>query len=144
MQDCGTPPTHFHRAHKTSNRPDLTLVSADLMQQIQTKVTDGVGSSDHFPIVINIETPGKRKYEQWTRWNFKKADWNQYKSTSDRLLQEVDLSNQDVNNITKDVTQAILEAAKKCIPRGCRAKYKPFWNDSLAQAVKIREEARKK
>ena len=144
MQDCGTSPTHFHRVHKTLNRPDLTLVSADLMQTIKTKVTDGIGSSDHFPIKITIETPCKKKYEQWTRWNFKKANWEQFKSTTDALLQEIDLSNPDVNTNTKDVTEAILTAAKKCIPRGCRSKYKPFWNDNLAQAVQTREEARKK
>ena len=144
MQDGGTPPTLFHRVHKTLSRPDLTLVSADLMQMISTKVTDGIGTSDHFPIVINIETPGKKKFNKWTRWNFKKAPWDKYKATADRLLSEIDLTNPDVNNNAKNVTDAILSAANQCIPKGCRAKYKPFWNNSLATSVQKREEARKK
>ena len=143
VQDSGTPPTHFHRVHKTFFRPDLTLISADLMHKAQTKVTDGVGSSDHFPTVITIEASCPRKYERWTRWNFKKANWGEYKLTSDAFLKEIDLSCPDVNKTTKEITEAILKAAKKCIPRGCRANYKPFWNNNLAQAVKKREAARK-
>jgi len=144
MQDCTTPPTLFHRVHKTLSRPDLTLLSADLMHKTQMKVTDGVGTSDHFPILINIETPGRRKYEPLTRWNFKKADWTQFKSTSDRLLQDIEMSDSDVNSNAEKVTAAIIAAAKKCIPRGCRSKYRPFWNEKLAQAVRTREEARKR
>ena len=128
IQDKETPPTLFHRVHKTLSRPDLTLISADLMPKLTTEVTDGIGSSDHFPTVIKIKTEEKKIYKKWTRWNFKKAKWDQYKATSDRLLKEVDLSGPDINNITKDVTEAILTAARQCIPRGCRAKYKPFWN----------------
>ena len=143
MQDSGTPPTHFHRAHKTLNRPDLTLVSADLMNKTQSKVTDGVGSSDHFPTIITVEASCPKSFEKWTRWNFKKANWEEYKSTSDALLQKLDLSSPDVNKTTTNVTEAILTAAKKCIPRGCRSNYKPFWNENLAQLVKNREKARK-
>ena len=144
MQDSETPPTHFHRVHKTLNRPDLTLVSADLMQKTSSKVTDGIGSSDHFPTIVTIEAPCPRKFEKWTRWNFKKANWEEYKTTSNTLLKELDLSGSDVNKNTTIITEAILTAAKKCIPRGCRSNYKPFWNNNLAQAVKSREEARKK
>ena len=143
MQDSGTPPTHFHRVHRTLNRPDLTLVSADLMNKTQSKVTDGVGSSDHFPTIINVEATLPKKFEKWTRWNFKKANWDEFKSTSDALLQQLDLSSPDVNKLSTNVTEAILTAAKKCIPRGCRSNYKPFWNENLAQVVKNRENARK-
>ena len=54
------------------------------------------------------------------------------------------MSDSDVNSNAKKVTEAIIAAAKKCIPRGCRAKYKPFWNEKLSQAVKTREAARRK
>ena len=143
IQDCGTPPTHFHRAHKTLNRPDLTLVSADLMAKFTSEVKDGIGNSDHFPIVTKIETPTKKKYKRWTRWNFKKAQWQEYKTTSDRLLNEIDLEDQDLDHMNNNVTEAILNAAAQCIPRGCRAKYKPFWNENIASAVSQREVARK-
>ena len=144
IQDHESPPTHFHRVHKTLNSPDLTLISADLMSKLTSEVTGGIGTSDHFPTVLKIRTPEKKKLKQWTRWNFKKAHWDDYKATSDRLLSEVDLNEPDVNNSTKAVTEAILTAAQQCIPRGCRAKYKPFWSKQLASTVQKREEARKK
>ena len=126
MQDSDTPPTHFHRVHKTMNRPDLTLVSADLMAKTSLEVKDGIGSSDHLPIVIKIETTAKSKFKRWTRWNFKRAQWDKYKSTTDRLLGEIDLDDQDIDGLNKKVTDAIITAAEQCIPRGCRVKYKPF------------------
>ena len=143
MQDSGTPPTHFHRVHKTLNRPDLTLFSADLLPKIKTEVKDGIGTSDHFPTVVNLETPKKKTVKKWTRWNFKKAQWGSYKEISDRLLGDVKLDEPDINNLTQAVTEAILTAAHQCIPRGCRAKYKPFWNETLADSVQKRETARK-
>ena len=143
MQDSDTPPTHFHRVHKTMNRPDLTLVSADLMAKTTAEVKDGIGSSDHLPIVIKIENPVKAKFKRWTRWNFKKAQWDKYKATSDKLLGEIDLEDQDIDRLNRKVTEAIMAAAEQCIPRGCRAKYKPFWNQKIACAVKEREAARK-
>ena len=45
--------------------------------------------------------------------------------------------------MNKKVTNAIITAAEQCIPRGCRAKYKPFWNEKIASAVSARETARK-
>ena len=117
IQDKESPPTLFHKVHKILSRPDLTLISADLMPKLTTEVTDGIGSSDHFPTVIKIKTEEKKIHKKWTRWNFKKAQWDQYKITSDGLLKEVDLSGPDIDNTAKDVTEAILSAASHCIKR---------------------------
>ena len=46
--------------------------------------------------------------------------------------------------MNKDVTDAILSAAQQCIPRGCRATYKPFWNKNIASNIEKRETARRK
>ena len=64
LQDKETPPTHFHRVHKTLNRPDLSLISADLMPKITMEVTDGIGSSDHFPTLIKVKTPEKKNFKK--------------------------------------------------------------------------------
>ena len=113
------------------------------MAKVTTEVKDGIGNSDHFPMVTKIETTPKQKFKRWTRWNFKKAQWDKYKTTSDRLLTEIDLEDQDLDHINNKVTEAILNAAKQCIPKGCREKYKPFWNKNIASAVSQRETARK-
>ena len=41
------------------------------------------------------------------------------------------------------LTKAIIKAISICIPRGCRKKYKPFWNSNIEQEIKNREAARK-
>ena len=42
-----------------------------------------------------------------------------------------------------DVTKAILDAAAKSIPRGCRKDFKPFWTPEIQDAVDRRSKARK-
>ena len=144
VQDFNSPPTLLHRAHKTLNRPDLTLLSSDLLHKFKTEVTEGFGNSDHRPIITRLETPDKKKFERRTRWNFRKASWDLYKTTSDKLLKEVDISSNDIEKISKAITDRIKKAASQCIPKGCRRKYKPFWNENLELAIQAREKARKR
>ena len=144
VQDKNSEPTLLHRVHKTLSRPDLTLISADLQSQFESKVSEAVGNSDHRPIVSTIHTTQRKKFQQRTRWNFKKASWDIYQVTSDKLLKEVDMTSNDENKIGKNITSAIKKAAELSIPRGCRKKYSPFWNQNLDLAVQAREKARKR
>ena len=81
VQDENSQPTLLHRVHKTLSRPDLTLLSTDLLHKFKTEVTDGIGNSDHRPTITKVEAPTKKNFERRTRWNFKKASWNLYKTT---------------------------------------------------------------
>ena len=137
-------PTLLHKAFGTLHRPDLTILSSDLLNKNQVEVSDDIGKSDHRPIIISISNPCKRKFQQRTQWNFKKAPWELYKATSDKLLNDIDLSSGNVETISKNINSAILKAASLTIPRGCRKKYSPFWNDNLETAVQAKEKARKK
>ena len=67
-----------------------------------------------------------------------------YKTTSDKLLSEIDMSTENTDEIGEAITKAIHKAASISIPKGCRKKYKPFWNEELDSAVKAREKARKR
>ena len=51
--------------------------------------------------------------------------------------------NKTIDEMNNELTSIILEAANKSIPRGCRANYKPFWNDKLQRATEEKEAARK-
>ena len=53
-----------------------------------------------------------------------------------------ELPNMNVDSLNDHITSTILEAAKQSIPRGCRAIYKPFWNENLEKARKAKNEAR--
>ena len=47
VQDATTQPTLQHKVYKTLHRPDLTLVSSDLLNKFEYEVIDGIGDSDH-------------------------------------------------------------------------------------------------
>ena len=142
IQNNESRPTLLHKASQTLHRPDLTILSSDLLNKNSTEVSDDIAKSDHRPIIIKIISSGKKTFEQRTRWNFKNTPWDLYKETSNKLLNDVDLSSENVEKIAKDITSALLKAAAETIPRGCRKKYKPFWNKNLEIAIKAKEKAR--
>ena len=143
-QDNQSSPTLLHKAYQTLHRPDLTILSSDLLNKNSTEVSDDIGKSDHRPIIIQIFSTGKKTFKQRTRWNFKNAPWDLYKIASNELLQKIDMTSQNVDKISEEITSAILKAATQTIPRGCRKKYKPFWNKTLEAAVQSKEKSRKK
>ena len=142
VQDATTQPTLQHRVHKTLHRPDLTLVSSDLLSKYEYEVIDGIGDSDHRPMIIKNLSPSKKVTKRQTRWNFQRASWDIYKETSNKLLREIDMTADDTDKIYEAISSSILKAASLSIPKGCRQKYKPFWNDELETAVNARENAR--
>ena len=141
LQDCQSTPTLLHRAHNTQSRPDLTIVSSDLLQKITAEVLDGIGS-DHKPTLIKVFQGQGKQFGQKPRWNFKKANWDLFGVILDEKLSQ-NLDNTSTEDLNETLTTAILTAAKQSIPRGCRKKYKPFWNKDIEQAVNARKEARK-
>ena len=106
-------------------------------------MTEGIGKSDHRPTITTIESASPKKFQQKTRWNWKKASWVLYNVTLVKLLKEIDLTNRKYSKIENEATAAILRASSLSIPKGCRKKYKPFWNQNLDLAVHAREIARK-
>ena len=82
----------MHRVHKTLHRPDLTLVSSDLLNNYEYEVIDGIGDSDHRPMITKISSKRKAVFKPKTRWNFKRASWDIYKETSNELLSKIDMT----------------------------------------------------
>ena len=134
-----TEATLLHRAHLTLHRPDLTILSADLENTCQVEVLDDIGS-DHRPILISIATSEKSKTNRRPRWNFKKANWNNYKELSDQLLSSIE--EEEAESFNAAFVSAVLKASAQCIPRGSVKHFKPFWTPTLEEAVKDRKEAR--
>ena len=67
-----------------------------------------------------------------------------YKTTSDKLLNDIGMSAENIDKVAKEITSAILKPAARTMPRGCRRKYKPFWNKNLDIVVKAKEKYRSK
>ena len=144
LQDENSPPTLLFKVNKKGYRPDLTMISSDLLNRHTVDVLGMVGNSDHRPILTSILLKKRKKFKQRTRWNFKKANWDLYREESNQKLQSVLTSDHaSVDELCDQVTKSILEAATKSIPRGYRKHYKPFWSEELQKAIDRRETARK-
>ena len=144
LQDENSPPTLLFKVNKKGYRPDLTMISSDLLNRHTVDVLGMVGNSDHRPILTSILLKKRKKFKQRTRWNFKKANWDLYREESNQKLQSVLTSDHaSVDDLCDQVTKSILEAATKSIPRGYTKHYKPFWSEELQKAIDRRETARK-
>ena len=141
-QDMNSEPTLLHKRHKTTSRPDLTLVSADLYDQVSISVGEEI-DSDHSPNIIRINKIIKPETKRRPFWSFKRADWNSYASMTDSEISKLDLDTLPVDQASSDICSIILKTAKKTIPQGHRKRYKPFWTAELQTAVKARRKARK-
>ena len=90
LQDENSPPTLLFKVNKEEYRPDLTLISSDLLNRHTVDVLDiKLGGGDHSPILTSIFTKKKKKFKQRTKWNFKKANWDLFREKSDQKLLSV-------------------------------------------------------
>ena len=58
-------------------------------------------------------------------WNVKKANWEVFKKLADENFKNINQEQHHLNKLTQLITEAILDAAKKSIPRDRRKKYTP-------------------
>ena len=142
LQNKETPPSFYSRTHGTTSRPDLTFVSADILDDTDLQVLDDVGS-DHRPILTKITLPqGKSYVPNKTAWNYTKAQWQKYAKTTDKEFSKIN-GNSHIEPFFQGIEKAFLISSKACIPRGKRKKYKRQWSTGLAEAVSQRRKARK-
>ena len=123
-------PTCYSRAWKTSTSPDLAMATEDIQKLSTRMVENQLGGSDHRPITISLTSVGCPKSNMAPSWNFKKANWNLFTYEADQSSHDIS-RDQHVNTNVHNLTQTILQAAKKSIPRGKRSNYKPFWSSQM-------------
>ena len=85
---------------------------------------------------LNYDLCCKEEFKRKTRWNFKRADWVLYIKTSNQLLCNIK-DPDDIDRFNEKDTSTILKAAEISIPKGCRANYKPFWNEEVQKSVDV-------
>ena len=141
LQDKNSKETLFHRPSGKTFRPDHTLISADIRNQCQIEVMEDLGS-DHLPILITLGVDREENTRRDPRWNYCKADWQEYRNKTDDTLRTLDC-NKNIDSQVTDFTNAILQAASATLPRGNRKKYSIIWNEEIQTAVNERKKARK-
>ena len=101
--------------------------------------------SDHYPLIININSEVQNNLYTCNKFNFKKANWRQY--TEIAVLQETYSSNIDAFN--SNITDKIIEAATIAIPKvkqnnNKKNKSVPYWTDKCKMAINKRKASLRK
>ena len=126
------PPTFYSRSWMTSSTPDLAFATNTISIGSKRVVADQLATSDHRPILIQIETT-HLPIENPTlpRWNYKKANWNLFARLTDVYVTHINGKTNRINKSYTEFSRALLKAAKESIPRGARKNYIPNWSQHL-------------
>lgn len=93
---------------------------------VERKVAGDFPHSQHRPVILNVgvSIPVVRSTPR-PRWNFKKANWDQYAQKLDQCIRFIPPEPENYNRFIG----AVISAANKYIPRGYRKEYIPGWNE---------------
>ena len=116
-------PSSFNSARwRRGYNPDLATVTSNIAGLCQKIVMDPIPSSQHWPIVIQvnaaikpISVPFKR------RFNYKKADWKGFTDELEQKMKQIAPISYNYNRFA----ELVKKTARRHIPRGCRVEYVP-------------------
>ncbi|GFR58571.1 RNA-directed DNA polymerase from mobile element jockey [Elysia marginata] len=115
-------------------------MSPGLENDSEIRVLPDMGS-DHRPTLITIRQNGIPPRQQRSRWNFKKANWEGFRATSEREFRNISWED-DIDGLEETFNSTILKSSQLHIPKDSHQKYKPFWNEEIEAAVSCRRQAR--
>ena len=130
--------THFTLPSGRTSVLDLTLCSPQLAQLFNWTVDDDPLGSDHFPIWLEYRD-GPVLESRPPRWNFRKADWNDFNT---RI--ETGLNSPGAADSMESFTSLIVCAAEASIPKtsGCPKRPPvPWWTDECRDVIRARKRA---
>ena len=120
INDPSDPPTFYSRRWLTTSSPDLAFATEDVARKTTRKVLNQLGGSDHKPVLLQIDLNFKPKEQKsFPRWNYKKANWADFSRKTDEAAVKINNKQEHINKKIKSFNDALLDAAKTSIPRGC-------------------------
>lgn len=134
----------FIHYNGSSSNPDLLMVSTDIANNTCRTVIEDCGSGHRMVLAkISIPTKSANRPCSKTSWNFRKANWISFRKSLECSLDQNEINfNQHPDKIITTINNIIINTAKKYIPRGKQRGYRCFWNDSLTELKKNRDELR--
>ena len=105
--------------------PDITAIPIHLAADTMWKTLPRM-ASDHLPIEITINSARNNKKEHKTFTNYKKADWSKFMEYIEQKIESYEETT-NPHKLNKQITETIMEADKKFIPKGnIRTKSQPI------------------
>ena len=88
INDAEDPPTYYSRSWMKTSTPDLAFATEDIALKTCREVDNQLGGSDHRPVILTIDNlPQRREAPHFTRWNYKKAKWDLFRSLTNEMSQ---------------------------------------------------------
>ncbi|GFV16835.1 probable RNA-directed DNA polymerase from transposon BS [Trichonephila clavipes] len=120
-------PTYSSHSYHTEEALD---VSIDIFPFCKWTVLQDIGS-DHLPILVELKWKQLTQLVKKNFWNFKKANWENYRDTVDRgLLSKPPFECRSIDDLDESwlsFKKIIFKAAGQAIPRGNYKRPSPFF-----------------
>lgn len=127
---------------------DLTFCDATLGPFLSWDTDEELYDSDHVPIhITNFHTRSKTQPTTHPKFNYKKANWEQFYNLIQSELNPVANPFTDIDLAVQNFTKLLHKAAYKNIPiiaPKTRSTYVPWWNSDCEQAINARNLAYKR
>ena len=138
-------PTRISNTGKLSHL-DLSLCSANLGSIANWKVLNDNWNSDHYPTITKIEKNTLTVVPSRPVWDFKNANWDNYKGEVVTKLSSIIRPNNNVDT-WDDLSSIIISSAEIAIPQrknfSTPIRRLPYWTKMCTNAIADRLEAEK-
>lgn len=126
-------PSSFNSGRwKRGYNPDLIFASSSIRQQCIKTVCKPIPRTQHRPLMCSVQVVVQPKLEPFRRrFNFAKANWEQYSALIDAKLHELLPTPQNYDTFV-DIIQT---TSRQWIPRGCRTRYVPGLSPETADLL---------
>ena len=133
-------PTRIHSTGES--HIDLSFSSPRFANAVVWDVLDNTCGSDHNIVSTNLFTSVSYENIANAIWLFEKADWFKFSGLCDDYIHDIPFS-ENLEFKNEKLSEAILKAAEKCIPRvkgtGKKRKHAYYWNEECSQVIKNRD-----
>ena len=139
-------PTRVNKTTGNESTPDVTLCGPSWRNKVTWHVDESIGSSDHNPIIIEIQSKVRHvsPLDRTARWKSKDVDWDAFRKAVEEKMSPL----QESDNIKVRVTafnSALIECAEIHVGKTKPSRKPKAWmTPTVRAAVRKRNALRKK
>ena len=138
-------PTRSDRGeNETLSTPDVTFCGRDWSGKTEWSVAEAIGSSDHLPIIININACVKHQqvFGSRSKWKDKGADWESYRKQLEESAP--DIEQLELRSRIERFNQLMLDSAKAHVKKVKPGKKtRVYLTPAIRAKIKIRNNLRR-
>ncbi|GBN88931.1 RNA-directed DNA polymerase from mobile element jockey [Araneus ventricosus] len=134
--------TYFHEPTRTFHSVDLAICTPSVLPYFSLQVDNDLHNSDHFPLIISDNRRQNLSIHSASRYNFKLGNWCKFSSLAN--INKDIVSNSSIDAAVKNVTEVLIAAADRSIPKNSntfKKQRKVWWNADCREAHKKQRKA---